>query len=91
MTLELQGLIGIGGAGIIMALVNIVKAWVTDTRWYPPISIAFGIALNFAVRFMMGDLAGGITSTVLLGVISGLAASGLYTGTNAIGEKPPTN
>ena len=63
---------------IILAVVSLAKQWVANSKWYPIVSVLVGIIL--AVSFS------GLTVSfaVLLGVLAGLSASGLYSGAKAV-------
>lgn len=67
---------------IILAIVQIAKSWISNERWYPIVAIATGVVLAY--------LFSGIPSatwSILLGVLAGLSASGLYSGTRAVTGK----
>ena len=72
---ELIGLFGLGSVGLVLALTQVVKPWVNDTRLYPLISIALGIGLNILIGQMTHN---GVASSILYGMMAGLSASGLY-------------
>lgn len=81
-TTLLNGLGGLAGAALIGAAVAALKPIIPDTRLYPILSVAFGIVWNLLIAAALAE-AGAIprvliASTVVLGVMSGLAASGLY-------------
>lgn len=66
---------------VIIGLVQVVKMWVSNEKVYPLAAIIFGIIL--------GTFFGGFiypTYNVLLGVIAGLSAAGLYSGTRAVAK-----
>jgi hypothetical protein len=71
---------GLGGIPVIAALVQTLKAFVKDSRWYPIISVAMGVAWN------VGAYAGlaatysnvGWTQASFQGIAVGLAAAGVY-------------
>ena len=73
--MELVDFIGLGAIPIIMGLVQIVKAFTDDKRLYPVCAIIFGAAINFIVAWQMGN---DLVLAVIVGVVAGLAASGLY-------------
>ncbi len=79
--MELSDFWGLAGLPFVMALVQVVKAYVDDKRAYPLVAMAFGIAINLAVGFQTGVSP---LLAVLLGVVVGLAASGLYSSGKAI-------
>lgn len=91
METELIGVGGLAGAGIVLALVEVLRRTVGERiitdRFTPALSIAIAIGWNSALRL---DAAGVEETTwfgtVLLGVLTGLAASGLYSGGKAVTE-----
>lgn len=75
----IQGLMGIAGVPLILALVQAMKGFITSSRWYLPIAIIFGLAINLLAAWALGgmtkiELVAGIFS----GVMAGLSAGGLY-------------
>lgn len=88
----IQGLIGLAGSGIIIALVQgLVKPFVSDERFYPLASVLFGIILNvgLGVTYATGLVdARVIVGGVVYGILAGLAASGAYSATQT--KKPLT-
>lgn len=79
--MELQAIVGISGVPFILALVQLLKPFVTDSRWYPLIALAAGVVLNVAVSFAVRT---DPVSATLAGLIAGLTASGLYSQGKAI-------
>ena len=82
MDIEFAGLVGLGGAAIVAALVEVVKRvlaleetwW---TRFLPVLALALGVGWNW----LIGPLVGSELSwrlIVVYGLFSGLAAMGLY-------------
>lgn len=65
---------------VIVAVVAVFKNWIENTKWYPIIAVVAGILL--AVFF--SGLA--LSWAILLGVLAGLSASGLYSGVKTINE-----
>lgn len=59
---------------VVMAVTQIVKMWVVDSRWAPIVSILAGIVLAFAIPETT------VGMTVLQGVLIGLSAAGLFSG-----------
>jgi len=82
--MESEALIGLAGAGVVMGLVAAVRQAVNiPSRFTPILSIGLGIGWNVALRGAeLGDAAWG--ATVILGVLSGLSAAGLYSGGKAM-------
>lgn len=73
--MDTNSFIGLAGVPLIVALVQVAKAWVKDERYYPLASLALGLAINLGLALAReGDL----PTAILVGLIAGLAASGLY-------------
>ncbi len=71
----LAELVGLAGVPVVLALVQMCKAWVKDKRYWPLLALAWGLALNlFAAYALPSDW----RQAVVYGVVAGLAASGLY-------------
>ncbi len=91
----LMGVVGLAGVAFIIALTELVKvSWPSlDKRWWPLVSIVWGLLLNVFVAAVL--LATGVTQghillvmgfAVIAGLMAGLSASGLYSGAkNSIG------
>ncbi len=73
--MELVDVIGLLGVPLIAALVQVAKSWVSEERFYPLLALAFGLALNVGIALARGA---DVPTALLLGVVAGLAASGLY-------------
>lgn len=88
--MDVRELFGLGGAPFVVALVQICKAWVTDERWWPIVSIGWGLALNLTLARVLGTDYGVAT---ILGILTGMVASGIYSNvkapTKAAPEPPP--
>lgn len=67
--------IGLAGFPIITALVSVFKPWLPDERLHPPLALALGILLNVGIAYYQAT---DLVLALLLGVVTGLAASGLY-------------
>ena len=81
--MELRELAGLGGVPVVIALVAVVNtALVLDKRWSPLLAIALGVAWQVGIALTLGQPAYG--EPVLWGVLTGLAASGLFSGGKAI-------
>lgn len=65
---------------VVIALTQIVKSFVLDSRWAPLVSIAFGILGAFIVPMETVPL------TVLQGILIGLMSSGLFTGVRSLAD-----
>ena len=91
---ELVAVGGLAGAGVVLALVEVLRRTVGERiikdRFTPILSIGMGIGLNSLIKL---DTAVGVEETtwlgtVLLGLLTGLAASGIYSGTRSVMERP---
>lgn len=75
--------LGLTGVPVVVALVEATKRVASgmDERWYPVVSLAWGLALNLGVGVYLGGdpVLGAVT-----GVVTALAASGLYSGGRAV-------
>lgn len=88
---ELIGIGGVAGAGLVLALVGVLRRTVgtnilTD-RFTPILAVGMGIGLNVLVK--LDTVPTEETSwlgTVLLGTLAGLAAIGVYSGGKNIRE-----
>lgn len=61
---------------IIVAIVQAFKFWVND-KYAPFVSILVGVGVNMLLTH---DFMNDLSSTILLGILFGLASSGLYSG-----------
>ena len=64
---------------LILGLVQVIKQWISNSRWHPIISILIGIIL--------GIFFGGFSTievNILVGVLAGLGAAGLYSGSKTV-------
>ncbi|MDO8689655.1 MAG: hypothetical protein Q7R39_06540 [Dehalococcoidia bacterium] len=73
--MELGDFVGLAGIPLIAALVQVAKSWVDEERYYPALAIALGLILNLGIALARGA---DVPTAVILGVVAGLAASGLY-------------
>uniref|UniRef100_A0A6M3L9R7 Holin n=1 Tax=viral metagenome TaxID=1070528 RepID=A0A6M3L9R7_9ZZZZ len=75
----LKSLVGLGSVPVIMGLVEYTKRWIENEKWYPAIAIVLGLAINLVIPWAF-DVTGKVewTSAVVMGVMAGLAASGLF-------------
>ena len=84
----LQSVFGLAGAPLVMALVSIlIKPFLRDARLYAPSALVFGIAWNVALAFGFGLP---INTAAVLGVVTGLAAAGVYSTAKALAPIAPT-
>ncbi len=67
--------LGLAGFPIITALVSVAKPWLPDERLHPPVALALGVALNVGIAYQQQT---DLVLAVLVGIVTGLAASGLY-------------
>ena len=83
----LTSIVALGGVPLILGLVQLFKSFVSDTRYYPLVAMAFGLAINLIAGWALGATAVTDWITALLnGIIAGLAASGLYSAGSTIKE-----
>jgi hypothetical protein len=70
-------LVGLAGVPVIVALVEVAKrSWpAMDGRWVPLLTLALGLAINAWAGLVVGI---GLHEALALGLVAGLAASGLY-------------
>lgn len=64
---------------VILAAVELAKKWISNERYYPIIAILTGVILSWFFS--------GIVETayrILLGVLAGFSAAGLYSGTKTV-------
>jgi hypothetical protein len=88
----ITSIVAVGGVPLILGLVQLFKPFVTDTRFYPLISLGFGLAINLVAGWVLGAAAPMDWLTALFnGVIAGMAASGLYSTGSTLKEGTPTN
>jgi hypothetical protein len=76
---------GVAAAPLIAALLQIAKPFVPDSRWWPLIAIALGISWNLLANAAAPDL--GWIAAGLRGVVTGLAASGIYSTVKTFQER----
>ncbi|GIW06346.1 MAG: hypothetical protein KatS3mg060_1151 [Dehalococcoidia bacterium] len=79
--MDVQEWVGLGGVPVVVALVQLVKPFVHDERFWPVIAVVFGVTWNMVVATTLGSsTAADLARAALFGVVVGLAASGLYSG-----------
>ena len=78
-------LYGLPAAGIILAIVQFVKNQGLADRWAPVLSLILGIALATIAKLDVPTV-GTWVQMELLGIMTGLSASGFYSGQRAIRE-----
>jgi hypothetical protein len=72
--------VGLAGAPVIAAIVEMCKRSLPEVaeRWWPPVALVLGVALNVAIAYgQQGDMG----LAVLVGIVTGLTASGIYSQT----------
>ena len=75
----ITSIVALGGVPLILGLVQLFKPFITDTRFYPLVALAFGLAINFIAAWALGASASADWVTALFNsIIAGMAASGLY-------------
>jgi hypothetical protein len=75
MEFNLASYLFLGAVPIILGLVQVIKAWIADAKWYPVISIFLGLIINMGLASVTGI---GYVSAFVMGIIAGLSSSGLY-------------
>lgn len=75
MEFNLASYLFLGSVPIIVGIVQVVKAWISDERWYPVVAIVLGLAINMGLASVTGV---DYVSALVMGTIAGLSASGLY-------------
>lgn len=73
--MELNELVGLAGVPVVVALVEVCKRWIADERWWPMVAIAWGMILNLALALILQT---DPSTAAVVGLVTGLAASGLY-------------
>lgn len=77
--MEIMGLAGVTAITIICYLIGeVVKLLPLDNKWVPAICGIAGAALGYAAMFIMPDFpAADIITALAIGIVSGLAATGV--------------
>lgn len=84
---SIQTYVGLGGVPFIVGLTWIFKPFVPDTRYYPFISLAWGLAINIGAAYALGTAVGvGLIQAIFLGILAGLSASGAYSAGSTLNE-----
>lgn len=81
---ELRQFVGLAGFPVVAGLVEVVKraAPELNDRWWPLVALALGVGFNLLVGWRL-EMDLWLAST--LGLVTGLAASGLYSQAKAVG------
>lgn len=74
--MQITDFVGLAGFPFIAALLQVFKPFITDDRYFPPAAIALGLAVNLGIAAT--QTAPDWALATLLGIVTGLAASGLY-------------
>lgn len=78
---ELQGLGGLGGTVVVAGLIEVIKPFIKDQRFWHLASIVLGIAWNAGVATVINQP---LLPAAMLGIVVGLSASGLYSTVRSI-------
>lgn len=82
--MENEALIGLAGAGIVLGLVSALRQAIEiPDRFTPLLAIGMGVAWNVGLRGAEVSEATWAFAAIL-GVLSGLSASGLYSGGKSV-------
>ncbi len=92
MEAELVGVGGLAGAGIVLALVAVLRQTIGENiikpRLIPALAILIGIGLNVAIKLdTVPTEETTWLGTMFLGILAGLSASGLYSGGRSLAGK----
>lgn len=79
--MEYTDFVGLAAVPVIIGLVEVCKRWIADDRYYPLIALFLGIAINAAIAY---QTAGDYLLATMVGIVAGLASSGLYSGQKTI-------
>jgi hypothetical protein len=83
----LTSIVALGGVPLILGLVQLFKPFITDTRYYPLVAMAFGLVINLVAGWALGaNVVTDWITALFNGIIAGLAASGLYSVGSTIQE-----
>ena len=75
----LRSVLGLAGVPLLVALTQMFKPFVPSARWYPLLAVCFGLVLNLLVAWAMSiNGRAEWAAAALMGILAGLAASGLY-------------
>lgn len=83
---SLQGIMFMGSIPVTTAVVNLLKTFIKDSRWYPVCSFGVSIILNLIIGAGTGY---SLVQSFVMGVIAGLSASGLYAQLTSKPDIPP--
>ena len=71
-----QDFAGVAGVAIIIALLQMAKPYLPDSRTWPVVAIIIGVAWHCLVAWASGT--GGYPVAILTGFVVAVSASGLY-------------
>lgn len=74
---------GLAATPVITALLQVAKQWIPERTW-PLAAMALGVAWNVGLTLGTDEFT---RTTVFLGIVVGLAASGLYSATKSVRGK----
>jgi hypothetical protein len=95
--MDLTLYIGAGSVATIIVLIEATKNVVSNSKWYVPLSIIYGIILNVAITAVTATpvTSMAIVQAVIVGIMAGGTASGLWSGNdtikNAASPAPPAS
>lgn len=79
--MNLETLWYLGGLPFIIALVQVGKIWIADSRVYPVLAVALGLVFDLGIGTLIGKT---WIESLIAGAIVGLTASGLYSGSQTL-------
>ena len=68
----ITSLVALGGVPLILGLVQLFKPFISDTRYYSLMALAFGLIINFIAGVVLGA---GWVASLFNGITAGLAAA----------------
>lgn len=75
MAIDISTFAGLGGIPVIVALVYILRSYITDSRAWPVLAVILGVVWCVSLRLVLGEA---WQPAVLEGVIIGLMSSGAW-------------
>jgi hypothetical protein len=73
--MQYSDFLGLAGVPIIAALVQALKGYLPSDRYNPLLALVLGVALNVGIAYQLRTDVG---LALIVGVVAGLSASGLY-------------